>query len=59
VTVGGEAIEFAADEPICTEYSHKYSVQQFAVMAFTAGLSLRQQWTDSNRDFAVLYFEVA
>jgi dimethylhistidine N-methyltransferase len=59
VTLGGEAIELAAGEPICTEYSHKYTIEQFAAVAATAGLSLRDQWTDANRDFAVLYLEAA
>ena len=56
--IDGEAIEFAAGEAICTEYSHKYAVKQFARIAATAGLSLREQWCDTNRDFAVLYFDV-
>ncbi len=59
VTIGDQAIEFAAGEEICTEYSHKYTVAQFAAMAARAGLVLREQWTDANRDFAVLHFEVA
>src|SRR5262245_55636375 len=58
VVIGGEAIKFAAGEAICTEYSHKYTVRQFAYLSATAGLSLREQWSDAKGDFAVLYFEV-
>jgi dimethylhistidine N-methyltransferase len=59
VTIGDERIEFFADETICTEYSHKYTVDEFAAIAATAGLSLHMQWTDKNRYFAVLHFAVA
>jgi dimethylhistidine N-methyltransferase len=59
VTIGGETIEFAADETICTEYSHKYTVDEFATIAAAAGLSLHREWTDKNRYFAVLHFAVA
>ncbi len=59
VTIGNERIEFFPDETICTEYSHKYTVDEFAAIAATAGLSLHEQWTDKNRYFAVLHFAVA
>jgi dimethylhistidine N-methyltransferase len=59
VTIGNERIEFAPDEAICTEYSHKYTVDEFAAIAATAGLSLHEQWTDKSRYFAVLHFAVA
>jgi L-histidine Nalpha-methyltransferase len=58
VVIGGEAIEFAVDEAISTEYSHKYTVEEFARISATAGLSLRDQWSDAKGDFAVLYFDV-
>lgn len=53
---GGEAFEFAADEPIITEYSHKYTIDGFAEMAADACLTLRRSWTDAQRRFAVLHF---
>ncbi|MBI2823336.1 MAG: L-histidine N(alpha)-methyltransferase [Planctomycetia bacterium] len=59
VAVGGETIEFYAGETICTEHSHKYTVDEFAAIAATAGLTLRREWTDKNRYFAVLHFVVA
>lgn len=58
VTIGGERIEFDAGETICTEYSHKYTIDEFAAIAATAGLELHQAWTDENRDVAVLHFAV-
>jgi len=56
VAVGGRAFEFAPGEPIVTEYSHKYSIEGFAVMAAEAGLTLRRTWTDAGNKFAVLHF---
>jgi|HubBroStandDraft_6_1064221.scaffolds.fasta_scaffold45452_3 dimethylhistidine N-methyltransferase len=58
VTFGGETIEFEPGESICTEHSHKYTVGEFAAVAATAGLTLRREWTDKNRQFAVLHFAV-
>lgn len=59
VAIGNERIEFVPDEMICTEYSHKYTVEEFAAIAATAGLSLHDQWTDKNGYFAVLHLAVA
>ena len=58
VDLGGQAVQFAAGETICTEYSHKYTIDEFAAIAATAGLTLRRFWTDENRYFAVLHFIV-
>ena len=58
VAVGGELIEFAPGEAICTEHSHKYSVEEFTAIAASAGLTLRRVWTDDNRYFAVLHFAI-
>jgi uncharacterized SAM-dependent methyltransferase len=58
VSFGGETIEFDRGETICTEYSHKYTVDEFAAVAAAAGLTLRREWTDKNRRFAVLHFAV-
>ena len=59
VTIDDEKIEFAAGETICTEYSHKYTVEEFAAIAAASGLSLHQQWTDPKQYFAVLHLAVA
>ncbi|MEX0678863.1 MAG: L-histidine N(alpha)-methyltransferase [Pirellulales bacterium] len=58
VAVGGDVIEFAEGEAINTEYSHKYTVDQFAEMAADAGLTLRREWTDLDRYFAVLHLAI-
>ena len=57
--IGDEKIEFAAGEAICTEYSHKYTVDEFAAIAAASGLALHNEWTDANRRFAVLHCAVA
>jgi dimethylhistidine N-methyltransferase len=59
VTFGGETIEFDSGESICTEYSHKYTVDEFAAIAAAAGLTLHREWTDKKRQFAVLHFAVS
>ncbi len=58
-TIGEEKIEFAAGEAICTEYSHKYTVDEFASIAAAAGLTLHKEWTDRERSVAVLHLAVA
>ncbi|HWB12962.1 MAG TPA: L-histidine N(alpha)-methyltransferase [Pirellulales bacterium] len=59
VSVAGQSFAFAAGETICTEYSHKYTVDEFAAIAAAAGLELHKTWTDDKRYFAVLHFAVA
>lgn len=56
VTIGGHEFDFGAEEPIVTEYSHKYTIDGFAEMAADAGLTLRRKWTDAGEQFAVLHF---
>jgi dimethylhistidine N-methyltransferase len=58
VHVGGSVISFAEGESICTEYSYKYSREAFRVLADTAGLDVRQVWTDSHGLFSVQYLVV-
>jgi dimethylhistidine N-methyltransferase len=55
-TVAGERFEFRSGEVIRTEYSHKYSVEEFREMANGAGFTLADQWIDDECRFAVLYF---
>jgi dimethylhistidine N-methyltransferase len=57
VSIGGETFHFQPGEAICTEYSHKYEIEQFAALAQEAGWILRRSWTDERRLFAVLYLE--
>jgi uncharacterized SAM-dependent methyltransferase len=58
VTVAGHAFTFAQGEAIRTEYSHKYSIEEFARLAGTAGFSLHRRWTDAGANFAVLHLVV-
>jgi dimethylhistidine N-methyltransferase len=58
VTVAGRSFSIAADELIGTEHSHKYTVDGFARLAETVGLTLRKQWTDPAQRFAVLHLAV-
>jgi uncharacterized SAM-dependent methyltransferase len=58
VEVEGQTFHFAAGENCCTEYSHKYDIDGFAELARSAGLTLKQCWTDERQMFAVLYFQI-
>jgi dimethylhistidine N-methyltransferase len=58
VSIGNQQIAFAAGETICTEYSHKYTVEEFASMAAASGFALHREWTDDCRLFAVLHLAV-
>ncbi|MGB7328433.1 MAG: L-histidine N(alpha)-methyltransferase [Rubripirellula sp.] len=55
VRIGTETFFFTEDELIHTEFSHKYTVDEFAEMARRAGLQLRKSWTDEREYFAVLH----
>lgn len=55
VEVAGETIPFEKGETICTEYSHKYTLDSFAEMAASAGLSVERVWTDEDDLFSVQY----
>ncbi len=55
VTIGGEAIHFLRGERVCTELSHKYSLERFASLAGASGLRVEKAWTDSQRFFSVQY----
>jgi uncharacterized SAM-dependent methyltransferase len=57
VTIGGEVIPFAAEEPIITEHCHKYTPELFATQAGAAGWTARQTWTDARGYFHVQYLE--
>jgi uncharacterized SAM-dependent methyltransferase len=57
VTIAGERISFAADEPIITEHCHKYTPESFAALAAAAGWSGRAVWTDPRSYFNLQYLE--
>ena len=55
VTVAGEPIAFAGGETIRTEYSYKYTLDDFEALAAEAGLAVEQVWTDDQSYFSVQY----
>jgi len=55
VQIGDTEIQFAAGETITTEYSHKYTLEDFEAMAKIAGFSVAKVWTDPRQWFAVHY----
>jgi dimethylhistidine N-methyltransferase len=59
VRCNGSRIEFAPGETIHTENSYKYTVEGFAGLAASAGLSLMQSWLDDEQLFSVHYLEAA
>ena len=52
-------ISFRAGERLHTEYSYKYSLEDFASLASAAGFTAKQTWVDPDQLFSVQYFEVA
>jgi dimethylhistidine N-methyltransferase len=57
--VAGVPIRFERGESICTEHSHKYTLDGFAHLAGRAGLHVKRVWTDRAQRFSVQYLEVA
>jgi dimethylhistidine N-methyltransferase len=55
VEIGSDAFDFRTGEPIHTEYSHKYTIEQFEGIAAEAGMRLRNCWMDNRQYFAVLF----
>ena len=59
VTVAEHRIGLDAGERICTEHSHKYTIDGFGALAASAGWTGCAHWTDPETLFAVLLFEAA
>jgi len=55
VEVDAHQFSFEAGESICTEYSHKYTVAEFADLLNQAGWQIQTTWTDADRLFSVHY----
>jgi len=53
VRIDGVPFSFHKGETILTEYSYKYSLRDFAVLAASAGFAVEQVWTDERRYFSV------
>lgn len=58
VRLDEHAWKFEPGETIHTENSHKWSVDDFAALAASAGLSLEQVWTDDDELFSVHLYRV-
>jgi len=58
VRIGDATIDFAPDERIVTEHSHKYDLEQFEDMARFAGFRLSHHWSDAQERFSVCFLEV-
>lgn len=56
VRIGHQQFRFANDEVVTTEYSYKYSRDEFVAIARSAGLRFEQIWTDDAQLFGVLLF---
>lgn len=59
VHLGDEHFDFVEGETIHTESSHKWSVEDFAALAASAGLALDRVWTDREALFSVHLYRVA
>ncbi|MGH8193273.1 MAG: L-histidine N(alpha)-methyltransferase [Woeseiaceae bacterium] len=55
VAVDGKAFHFDRGETIRTECSHKYTLEDFRVMAARAGFEVHTVWMDAERLFSVQY----
>ena len=55
VRLDGQTIHFQNGERICTEYSCKYSLEEFADLAALAGFRVSRVWTDPRSYFSVQY----
>jgi L-histidine N-alpha-methyltransferase len=55
IRIGDDELSIGVDEPILTEYSHKYTLEGFAAMAARAGFSVEKVWTDAARLFSVQF----
>ena len=53
--VDGTDVGFDAGERVLTEYSYKYSSDEFAALAEKAGLTVVEFWTDPRQLFSVQY----
>ncbi|GCE51159.1 dimethylhistidine N-methyltransferase [Thermosporothrix hazakensis] len=57
VRIGDVDIEFKRGESIWTENSYKYTLEEFALLAESAGFRVRQVWTDPQEWFSIQFLE--
>ncbi len=58
VHIGETAISFKLGESVWTESSYKYTLDEFAHLAASAGCAVEQVWTDARQLFSVQYLTV-
>jgi uncharacterized SAM-dependent methyltransferase len=58
VRIGAEQFHFAEGEKITTEFSYKYSPDQFVALARAVGFEFQRLWTDDAQLFGVFFFTV-
>src|SRR5437762_45440 len=59
VRLNAHKFHFRRGEKIITEYSYKYTPDEFAALAAKAGFNFVRLWTDDARLFGVFYFVTA
>ena len=57
VQLGSQVFSFASGETICTEYSYKYTEEEFTKLASEANFQLVKSWTDKREYFSVFLFK--
>lgn len=57
VHVGDETVHIGKGEHLTTEFCHKYTLEAFADLAATAGLSVSRVWMDPEKKFSVQLLE--
>jgi dimethylhistidine N-methyltransferase len=57
VHVGDESFDFEAGEPMVTEHSYKFELDQFAKLARETGFTPVETWTDDQEYFSLWYLE--
>jgi L-histidine Nalpha-methyltransferase len=57
VHVGDESVNIEKGEHLTTEFCHKYTLESFADLAATAGLSVSRVWMDAAKLFSVQLLE--
>jgi len=58
VTIDEHVFHFAKGQSIVTEYSHKYTVEHFQILAGKAGFKCVKTWLDEKKLFSVFYLSV-
>lgn len=58
VQIDGECFRFNKEQSILTEYSHKYTVENFEALVKQAGFQRVQTWLDDKQLFSVHYLRV-